>query len=77
MATARGSGLTIKSKGDRGQPCLVRLLRGNDVETWEAICTWDVGGEYSAFKACINGPEKPCLDNVANINDQFKRSNAF
>lgn len=73
MAKARGSKLRIKSKGDRGQPCLVPLLRGKVCDRWEDSCTWEEGFEYRAFKAWMNGP----MERTANKNGQLEQSKAF
>lgn len=77
MASARGSKHRIKSKADKGHPCLVPLLRGNDGNRKEDNCTWEDGREYRACSAVIKGPLNPYLERVENIKGQLSRSKAF
>ena len=55
----RGSVARLKSRGDRGQPCLVPLCRRKGEDCIPAAVTVAEGAEYILRMKELNGPFKP------------------
>lgn len=60
-ATAKGSIAKANKRGDRGQPCLVPLLKGKNSELFPGLLILVFGEWKRALKPCRNLSEIPYL----------------